>query len=263
MGWIYSDVDWTRKVLFSALSISVAVAIPKVAEVLGKSWASIGSLVAAIIFGLVTAYSTHNAYVVMMDEPRREAYLASDEVKRFESKLASATEAVKDAQTALKEPAELTPLPTCVCPQTIGRIAKVREAEQVAHERNRVFLAASLEAAKAEESAALTALEAKVRAYKPMAPDWIVWLAGSLIDLGILMGVLSVEMTQSVIARRIAKAKAEAEEKSLETERRALVQTSQHIEDEFRAEMEAYRIGEGELSDLEAEIEAELRAQAA
>ena len=196
-GWIEGNSIQSQKWLMSVLSLAVAFAIPTTAQAIGKSWASLGSLGAVMIFGLITAYSTHNGYVELIDKPAKAEYLASAPVMDAEAAHDKADAVVIKARKALDD------FPALVIPPGTGPLTTKARTE--AWEAQRAPLEEALDIAKADRKAAQADLDAKRNAYKSMAPDWAVWLAGALIDLGIVLAIFGFEATKVTVERQSAR----------------------------------------------------------
>lgn len=174
--------------IFAALS---AIVVPASLEMLGRSWASLLMLFPAAVFGVVNAYSFHNAYEALIEEPARAAYVSAEITPK----------------RAIYEAAQLAvidhKLPTYPADMNVYRIRENNKTWDKAH-------AALIEA----EAKAKAAFE-EVPAYEPAIPSSLVWIISGLIDLCLAIGLAGVALTRSRI-----EAKAKAERKAAADARR-------------------------------------------
>ena len=194
-GWVQSDAAASQKWLFGSLTLAVAFAIPTVSMVIGKSWISGLVLFPVLVFSMITAYSTHNAYAVLLDAPRKDAHMASAPVTEAQALVDEAERVLAGAREAIAD------FPALVIPDSAGPLKT--GALTAAWEAQRAPLTDALDAAKADREAAQADLDARRDAYEPMAPDLAVWLAGGLIDLAIVVAIFCLEMTKVGVAKRI------------------------------------------------------------
>ncbi len=186
-GWILpelplelTNLPWAALVLASLTALS-ALVVPATIEIVGKSRASALLLAPAIVFGALNAYSFHNAVGALIEAPRQAEHMAA------------ADQRLATAQGKLDAfPAMVMPVCPRACPNTI-------RATTEAWEKQRAPLAAALETAKADHTAAEAA-------YKPLAPDLIVWIVAGLVDLSLALGLAGIALVRSDLE---AKRKAE------------------------------------------------------
>jgi hypothetical protein len=225
-GWLQSDMDQITRFALAFGAGATALVIPFTVIALGRSWASAGVIPVLMVAMAMQAVSFHNFYGVVIEAPHKAAFEAGLEPLKLE--VGRTTDRLEKAQAALDAFPALA-LPDCLCPKTTA-------AKTASWEAQRAPLALAVETAKADRSAALKALSAAEATYRPLAPDWAVWLVGGLLDLSIALAIWSLEAT----ARRIrkdheAKLAAEAKAEAKREERR------QEKARELRAQQRAAR----------------------
>lgn len=198
-GWALSDGNvWQRAVIGSLTAASAGV-IPATVIVVGRSWASALALPALVVFAAINAYSFHHAVDVLVETPRKVAYVRED-VAEAEADYQSAK--IREANAL----AALTAYPALVIPATMG--PRNTAARLEVWETGKAALQVAHDAADADAEAARAARDAKLAAYTPLVPDWLVWALGLAIDFAIAAGIWSLEATRRSVARRLEKAAA-------------------------------------------------------
>lgn len=189
-GWVATGDNLAAKVLLGAAAGLSACVIPATVHHVGRGWAS-GLLVLAVLpFGFIAAYSTHHANEVLIEAPRKAAYVA--EADALARTWAGRVEVAQAALDALK-PLQLAPdMPK-------GRVTEQRAAWN----ETRAILKAARDEAQAGHAAAVAARDERAATYQPMAPDLAVWLVAGSIDAAICIGIAVL----SLIIRRKPKAR--------------------------------------------------------
>ena len=227
-GWLLSDANiWQKLVIGSLTAVSAAV-IPFTIIALGRAYVSSVIVVTASVFAMITAYSFHHGVEVLVEAPRKAVHMSPQRLVELDDLYNDAADRVRQKQEDLDDFIP-DPLPGCVCPQTIGAVERVNQARRAILEDALTSAKADRDALKAERFALWDKLEAS---YKPLAPDWVVWLAGCLIDLGIALGIFGLEATRHAIARQIARK---------ETRDAEIEDANQLLKDELDEEMEELR----------------------
>jgi hypothetical protein len=190
-GWFQSDMDQISRLALAFGAGATALVIPFTVIALGRSWASAGVIPVLLVAMAMQAVSFHNFYGTTIEAPHKDAFDAGLEPLQLE--VGRTTGRLEKAQAALDAFPALV-LPDCLCPKTTA-------AKTASWEAQRAPLALAVDTAKADRSAAVMALSDASEAYRPLAPDWAVWLVGGLLDLSIALAIWSLETT----ARRLRK----------------------------------------------------------
>ncbi len=190
-GWLQSDMDQITRLALAFGAGATALVIPFTVIALGRSWASAGVIPVLMVAMAMQAVSFHNFYGTTIEVPHKAAFDAGLEPLHLE--VGRTTERLETAQAALDAFPALV-LPDCLCPKTTA-------AKTASWEAQRAPLALAVETAKADRADAMKALSDAEAAYRPLAPDWAVWLVGGLLDLSIALAIWSLEAT----ARRLRK----------------------------------------------------------
>lgn len=191
-GWIFSDANIWQKTIIGIMTGLAAFVIPTTVVAVGRSAASIVIVFTACVCAMITAYSFHHAVEILIEEPRRVVYL-----KEEQAEVVRSAEALEKARkTAAEYPAAV--LPECKCPLTIKSTVE-------AWEMQRQPVLDAVELAKDEHTEAKAARDARLASYKSIAPDWVVWLAGALVDLAVALGIFGLEATRHAIKRKLDK----------------------------------------------------------
>jgi hypothetical protein len=207
-GWLQSDMDQITRFALAFGAGATALVIPFTVIALGRSWASAGVIPVLAVCMLMQAVSFHNFVGVVIEAPHKAAFEAGLEPLKLE--VGRTTDRLEKAQAALDAFPALV-LPDCLCPKTTA-------AKTASWEAQRAPLALAVDTAKADRQNARNALATASEAYRPMAPDWAVWLVGGLLDLSIALAIWSLEAT----ARRIRKEhEREAKAEAVKLERKA------------------------------------------
>lgn len=229
-GWLQSDMDQITRLALAFGAGATALVIPFTVIALGRSFASLGVIPVLLVAMAMQAVSFHNFVSVVIEAPHKDAFDAGlqplrDEVTRTTGRL----DAAQAALDAVEAPALPERCRQVACPNTIEANAKAYALALAPKQ-------AAVDTAKADRAGALKALSDAEAAYRPLAPDWAVWLVGGLLDLSIALAIWSLEATARRLrkeheAKLAAEAKAEAKR---EERRRQLVR-------EERAEQRALR----------------------
>lgn len=207
-GWIQSDMDQITRLALAFGAGATALVIPFTVIALGRSWASAGVIPVLLVAMAMQAVSFHNFVGVAIEAPHKAAFDAG--LLPLKAEVTRTTERLEMAQAALDAFPALV-LPDCLCPKTTA-------AKTASWEAQRAPLALAVDTAKADRADAMKALSDAEAAYRPLAPDWAVWLVGGLLDLSIALAIWSLEAT----ARRIRKEhEREAKAEAVKLERRA------------------------------------------
>jgi len=204
-GWLQSDMDQITRLALAFGAGATALVIPFTVIALGRSWASVGVIPVLLVAMAMQAVSFHNFVGVAIEAPHRAAFDAG--LLPLKAEVTRTTERLETAQAALDAFPALV-LPDCLCPKTTA-------AKTASWEAQRAPLALAVDTAKADRQNARDALATASEAYRPLAPDWAVWLVGGLLDISIALAIWSLETTARRVrkeheAQLAAEAKAEA-----------------------------------------------------
>lgn len=191
-GWLL-PADWSgdpwQAIGLAVMTALSALVVPTTIEIVGRAFWSFLILPAAIVFGLVNAYSFHNAVDALIEAPRRAVYQA--EIVAPKAQALAAAQAAVVSHTAP------------IFPDTMGpkNIAARMEAWSKVHQ--------PLIDAEARAKADLDA----VPAYVAVAPNETVWTIAGLIDLSLALALAGISLVRvrinaKIKAEKAAKAKA-------------------------------------------------------
>ena len=218
-GWLQSDMDQITRLALAFGAGATALVIPFTVIALGRSFASLGVIPVLLVAMAMQAVSFHNFVGVAIEAPHKAAFDAG--LLPLKAEVTRTTERLDAAQAAL-DAVEAPALPErcrqVACPNTIEANAKAYALALAPKQ-------AAVETAKADRQNARDALATAEAAYRPLAPDWAVWLVGGLLDLSIALAIWSLEAT----ARRLRK------------EHEAKLETLQRTAREERARQRALR----------------------
>lgn len=175
-GWAASGGSLAAQVLLATAAGLAACVIPATVHYVGRGAVSALLLLAIAPFGLIAAYSTHHGNEVLIEAPRKAAYVAeADEAVR------TWAARVNQAEASLAAHAPLVLAPD----MPKGRVEAQRATWSEAH----ASLTAARDEAKSGHAAAVAARDERAASYRPMASDEAVWLVSGSIDLAIVIGI--------------------------------------------------------------------------
>ena len=207
-GWTQAELGTLTRIVLGFAAGATALVIPFTVIALGRSWSSIGVIPVLVICMAVQAVSFHNFVGTIIEAPHKASF--DKGLEPLQAEVSRTTDRLNVAQAAVDAFPALI-LPDCLCPKTTA-------AKTASWEAQRAPLALAVDTAKADRQNARDALATASEAYRPLAPDWAVWLVGGLLDLSIALAIWSLEAT----ARRVRKDhEREAMAEAVKLERRA------------------------------------------
>jgi len=190
-GWTQAELGTLTRIVLGFAAGATALVIPFTVIALGRSWSSIGVIPVLVICMAVQAVSFHNFVGTIIEAPHKASF--DKGLEPLQAEVSRTTDRLNVAQAAVDAFPALI-LPDCLCPKTTA-------AKTASWEAQRAPLALAVDTAKADRQNARDALATASEAYRPLAPDWAVWLVGGLLDLSIALAIWSLETT----ARRLRK----------------------------------------------------------
>lgn len=207
-GWTQAELGTLTRIVLGFAAGATALVIPFTVIALGRSWSSAGVIPVLVICMAVQAVSFHNFVGTIIEAPHKAAFDTG--LEPFKAEVARTTERLDTAQAAVDAFPALI-LPDCLCPKTTA-------AKTASWEAQRNPLTVAVDTAKTDRQNALAAQTVALAAYRPMAPEEVVWLVGGLLDISIALAIWSLEAT----ARRVRKDyEREARAEAVKLERRA------------------------------------------
>lgn len=222
-GWTQAELGTLTRIVLGFAAGATALVIPFTVIALGRSWSSIGVIPVLVICMAVQAVSFHNFVGTIIEAPHKAGF--DKGLEPLQAEVSRTTDRLNVAQAAVDAFPALI-LPDCLCPKTTA-------AKTASWEAQRAPLALAVENAKADRQNARDALATASEAYRPLAPDWAVWLVGGLLDLSIALAIWSLETT----ARRLRK----EHEAKLEAEAKASAKREERRQEKIREERAARR----------------------
>ena len=207
-GWTQAELGTLTRIVLGFAAGATALVIPFTVIALGRSWSSAGVIPVLVICMAVQAVSFHNFVGTIIEAPHKASFEKG--LEPLSSEVSRTTDRLNVAQAAVDAFPALI-LPDCLCPRTTAAKTASWEAQ-----RNPLTLA--VDTAKTDRQNALAAQTVALAAYRPMAPEEVVWLVGGLLDISIALAIWSLEAT----ARRVRKDyEREARTEAVKLERRA------------------------------------------
>lgn len=208
VDWSNPSTEWAKPSVLICFTVFAAIAIPTLAEKIGKAWASLGLIFPIIVFTMITAFSTHNAIYILVENPREIVHTAEEQSAYDNAK--TRWHAQQQALDAIKLDVE-------------GLGPQTTKARTASYNIQRAAQSKEVEGAKNAFDVAKQALEVRRNNFKPYAQDAFYWIIGAALDLGLAIAFACVGMTDRRIkflkdADDVSDAKMLAEQSTLNLE---------------------------------------------